>query len=413
MGQRGGRLALVAVAALALAAGCGGSSSSGSSATAGQSSAAAPTKSPIKMGLLTELTGAGGSATGFVGTTAQAWVKWVNATGGLNGHPVELTVKDSKSDPASAIALANELLKTDKVDVLALADVAAEAAAGQVITSSGVPTIGFGYTPVWNSAPNMYATSGVIPLLFTSQPEAAKAVGGTAFGAIACSEVPTCSSGAQAYGPAAQAVGIKYNGLITASLTAPNYNAECLKMMQQGTDVIAATMNAPALLRLAQNCSQQGFKGSIEIGAGSVVSKDLASVTGKLAGYTWAWPWWANTPENKTLNDVMAKYNSGNQYQDASSMAMWASLEVFHKATARLGDTVSPDSLNAAMGTIQNETLGGMLPQAISFTPGKNQPVVACNFLFSYEDKKFTTAHLGASGNGTTGDTQSTCFPPK
>jgi hypothetical protein len=54
-----------------------------------------------------------------------------------------------------------------------------------------------------------------------------------------------------------------------------------------------------------------------------------------------------------------------------------------------------------------------MLPQAISFTPGKNQPVVACNFLFSYEDKKFTTVHLGASGNGTTGDTQSTCFPPK
>lgn len=409
-----------AAALVTLAAACGGSSggdnnaaSSSAPSAASSPTAAAPTKSAIKMGVMTSMTGTGGAATKYLPDVVQGWAKWVNASGGLNGHPVTVVVKDTKSDPATAVAAFQALSGTEKVDVLALGDVLSELAVGKQIAASGIPVIGFGYTPIWNQAPNFFATSGVIPLLYQASAQAAAAVGAKGFGSVACAEVPTCSSGAAAYDPAAKAVGVKYNGLITASSTATSYTAECLKLMQKGTDFIEATMASPSTQRLTQSCAQQGFKGYVGIGAGSVVEKDLLKMTGKMAGYMWAWPWWAKSPENDNFNSVMSQYNSGNDYKDANSSAMWAALEVFHKATASLADTSDRAALTDAMYTVKDETLGGMLPKAVTFTKGQPSPNIECSFLFSWVDKKFKTVTNGAAGNGGSGDLASSCFPPK
>jgi branched-chain amino acid transport system substrate-binding protein len=274
--------------------------------------------------------------------------------------------------------------------------------------------MGFGYTPIWNTAPNFFSTSAVIPLLYTIQPTVAAAVGGKSFGSIACAEVPTCSSGAAAYGPAAAAVGVKYTTLIKASSTAASYTAECRSLMQKGTDVIQATFASATVIRLAQSCAQQQYKGWIGLAAGSTVAKDFKAAQGvKFAGSIWATPWWASSDGAKNFRDVMDKYNSGNDYTDANSAALWAALEVFRKAAANLGDTVSKETLTDALYTVKDETLGGLLAQPITFTKGKPSPVVNCMFLYKLENGTFSTATIGASGNGESGDQQSSCFPPK
>src|SRR5260370_1361855 len=120
-GARRMRLIVVAVAALALAAGCGsgGSSSAGngggSSATQPSSSASTPSGTPIKIGNV-------GTYSGFAGTTSigskygmQAWASYVNAHGGINGHPVDLIVKDDQGSATNALAAVKELVSQDHV----------------------------------------------------------------------------------------------------------------------------------------------------------------------------------------------------------------------------------------------------------------------------------------------------------
>jgi branched-chain amino acid transport system substrate-binding protein len=411
------------VAVATLAVGCGGSSSSGktqsqpssgSQPSTGASSAAAPTGTPVKIGLLASLTGTGGSSVKYTATTIKAWGDWVNANGGLNGHPVQISVEDSKSDPAAAIAAAQKLVNTTKVDTIVLGDPTSELAAGKFLSASGVPIIGFGYTPIWNTAPNFFETSGVIPLLYTITPATAAAVGAKNVGSIACSEVPTCSSGAAAYGPAGQALGLKYSGVITAPSTAASYTAECLKLQQKGADYIQATFASATVVRVAQSCTQQNYKGWIGLSSGSTVAKDFQSVKNvKWAGSIWAWPWWSTQQPAQDYKKIMDQYNSGNSYQDANSSAIWAALEVLHKASASLGATVSPQAVMDSMYTIKDETLGGMLAQPVTFTKGQPSPVVNCMFAFKLENGTFTTATAGAAGNGATGDLQSICFPPK
>src|SRR5712691_2846318 len=99
-GARPMRLIVVAVAALTLAAGCGSGPSSGSgggsSSKPSTSSAAAPKGTPIRIGDV-------GTYSGFAGTTSiggkyalEAWASYVNAHGGINGHPIDLIVKDDQ-----------------------------------------------------------------------------------------------------------------------------------------------------------------------------------------------------------------------------------------------------------------------------------------------------------------------------
>src|SRR5260370_15582558 len=50
------------------------------------------------------LTGAQASSSDQGATVAPAWAAWINANGGLGGHPVQVVVMDDKGDPATAQA---------------------------------------------------------------------------------------------------------------------------------------------------------------------------------------------------------------------------------------------------------------------------------------------------------------------
>src|SRR5512146_2260184 len=83
-----------------------------------QQPARPPSGTPIKIGLIAELTG----ALSFYGIetqrTATLLVKQMNASGGLLGRPVELIVRDSKTTVNDAVRQARDLLFTENVDFL-------------------------------------------------------------------------------------------------------------------------------------------------------------------------------------------------------------------------------------------------------------------------------------------------------
>jgi len=83
-----------------------------------ETEAIAESTGPIKIGWVAEMTG----SWGFVGSTgvngAQLAVDEINATGGVLGRQLELIVEDSKSDPATAIALVTRLDTDENVLVV-------------------------------------------------------------------------------------------------------------------------------------------------------------------------------------------------------------------------------------------------------------------------------------------------------
>ena len=76
-------------------------------------------KEPIKIGAVLPLSG----TTAFDGASAKSGaevaVKYINANGGvLGGHPIELIVEDSATDPAQATSAAEKLISRDNVVAL-------------------------------------------------------------------------------------------------------------------------------------------------------------------------------------------------------------------------------------------------------------------------------------------------------
>src|SRR5690349_1009881 len=90
-----GALATATVLALtACGSASGSNSASGSSGGAAASSGPALTGTPISIGVISSLSGPQASSSNQADTVAPAWAEWVNANGGLNGHPVKIISVD-------------------------------------------------------------------------------------------------------------------------------------------------------------------------------------------------------------------------------------------------------------------------------------------------------------------------------
>ena len=127
----------VLLAVALAAAGCGSdegasSDSGGSAGTTGETSGGTATSGsePLVIGYAASLTGEGaiGDVPGKQGMDYA--VDNINATGGCAGHPVELIVKDEKTDPAVAGTVARELL-----------DAGASVIIGPPFSSDGAPVV--------------------------------------------------------------------------------------------------------------------------------------------------------------------------------------------------------------------------------------------------------------------------------
>jgi len=72
-------------------------------------------KAPIKVGAIFAVTGGASFLGAPEAKTAEMFVEKVNDAGGINGHKIELIVKDSAGKPETAISLAKQLIDEDKV----------------------------------------------------------------------------------------------------------------------------------------------------------------------------------------------------------------------------------------------------------------------------------------------------------
>lgn len=105
---KSGKALLFGMAAATILAACGSSSSSSSSATtaAQKSTTSGASASPVVFHVLLSETGAGAFLGSRGAKSLKAQAAYINSHGGINGHPIQLDIKDNQSNPSTNVSLA-------------------------------------------------------------------------------------------------------------------------------------------------------------------------------------------------------------------------------------------------------------------------------------------------------------------
>ena len=405
------RTAGLAAVVAALVAGCsssgnkgtgGGTSTSGGGTSApvagGGSSSSSLSGSPIKIGVVATLSGAQASSTASAGTVASAWEQWVNASGGIKGHPVQVIVEDDAGDPAKGQAAGKKLLDSDNVIALVVSDDAFVGSFDAEAFSKGVAVVsGTNYNADWFTKPGMFPAGTDIGSGLIAQMVVAKQFGkATKFANLYCSELAACASAIAPQKAQAPKLGLGFTSLAVSS-TASSYTAQCLQLQQQKVDYAQLNFTTAAAAKFIQDCQAQNYNptwGS----SGPAIGSDLQKVSGiTVFGPAYNFPSVLDIAPVKAFRDAMSKYATADNWQEGASSGTFDGLQVIRKALADAGAEPTRAGVLTGLYALKGENLDGELANKLTFTKGKanafgTQP---CFFVIGIKDGK-TVAPAGA-----------------
>ena len=395
------RAAAVLAVSLAtgLAAGCSsGGSSSGSSpgSTTGAASAASNLKgSPIPVGAVGSYSGPQASSEGGSKATIQAWADWVNANGGINGHPVKLYVLDDASDSTTALQDVKELVQQDHVVAIVGEESNVDVSWASYIASTGVPVVGgLPLNLTFSTNPDFFAsgTSGLAQVYGTLAE--AKNHGGKV-AVLYCAESPQCASGVPLDYALSKAAGVKLVYVTKVSGTQTSYAAPCLGAKGAGATAVWIAEGSAVVKTIADACLQQGVKLAQVASDGSIAQNWLPDPAFNGATVTELdLPYFVtSTPAGAQYRAALKKYAPsiyGTNLDGPNDTYAWAGGLLFLAAAkaAHLGDNATPAEVKQGLYTLHNETLGGFSPP-LTFTQGKPD-AVNCYFTFGITGGKET-----------------------
>jgi branched-chain amino acid transport system substrate-binding protein len=391
--------AVLAVVALGACSSSSKSGSTGSSSAGGSASAASGT--PILLGTMGGYTGVQSDSLAKTKDVADAWAKTVNASGGVNGHPVKLFVEDDGSDPAKALQAVKVLIDQDHVMAIVGPTSLVTASWAPYADSKGVPIIGGTQAEqIETTDANIYpAGTGNVALFFGLMAEM-KTQKLSSFEMAYCAEVPVCKQATGLVDVGAKIVGGITTRSTSVSSTAPNYTAECLAAQNAKVDTFMTALGAPVGLRVIDDCAKLGFKPqqvNITTDVNSAWLKD-ANTDGTIllspnANYVDD-----SIPAVKQFLDALDKYEPGVRTGDqfsANIIYPWIAGRLFEAAAkaANIGPSSTPADVKTGLYALKGETLGG-LTAPLTYTEGK-PTLLTCYFAIDIKGGKYVT-----QGNG-------------
>jgi branched-chain amino acid transport system substrate-binding protein len=390
------RAVMIVVSAGLVVAACGSSSShtapsSAAASTPGTTASATPSSSapasssaaagaPIRIGMLCSCSGAFQPVFGNMPALVSVWEKAVNNSGGINGHPVQVILKDVADSPAQAQAAARELATSDHVMAVVGSMTTLSPTYTSYLASQGIPQIGGQPDDVaFETSPLFFPTGGNHASMLFGMVDAAKQDGNTKFSMLYCAEYPSCATLVPAMTPVLAAVGggakLVYSGKVAAS--DPSFIAQCLGIKSSGANAGYLALASSTVLRVMTDCAQQGVKIREYTVTGILTNQILQSpyAAGTKVSYI-------NPPllDNSTaggayISSMLDHYQPGLKSDPTAVNALtpvWAGLQMFRKAgdLGKLTPTSTPTEVLKALYRIHGETLGGLAPP-VTYTKGQ------------------------------------------
>jgi branched-chain amino acid transport system substrate-binding protein len=384
------------VLVLAACGSSGGSNGSAAKTSGSGSSAPAPTPkgSPIIVGNIGSYSGP--ASANYVGSdkVLQAWAKSVNDGGGLNGHPVQVIVKDDAGDPAQSLALVKELVEQDHVVAIVAAS-AADASWPDYVQSQGVAVINGqpGAANFTDKNTSLFLIGSSIPSYASGAAQVATDASRSHFGLVYCAEVPGCAQLKAVYAPALTARGIDFAFDSAAAASDPDYTAVCLAAQQKKVDVLEVTTVQAVWPRIAQSCQSQGYQPLfIFPGAGDItpVLGD-SSLNGSVV-FNPTFPGFVDDPATTPYQDAVANYLPGETVTKlgGAGTAAWLSAKLFEAATKNLPSDFKAKDVFTGLYSLHDETLGGLAAAPLNFKAGVGSAGLNCIYAFRIENQKIT-----------------------
>jgi branched-chain amino acid transport system substrate-binding protein len=303
--------------------------------------------------------------------TLEAWVAWVNDTGGINGRPVELSMYDDKLDPVQAREAFGSITGDDSVVALvgAFAPLGIGASLPDV-DAAGLPIVpGSGLVLQEFSSPTAY--------MLVSEP--------ADFGFQACSEAMRrgWDKAALLYLDTAEvrpiidgykACADEQGGEVVldeaVAFGAPSLADTALRVIDSGANVIFLEIDAATTAQLWSELDRQGAV-IPSLGNPGIYDDMLRDYPGPSAeGFvmqTSVLPPHLDDDAVHQVQDVVEQYQPGTVLSPVA-MSTWAGAELFRTAAEAAGPDLTRASLLAALAGVTDFTAGGLTPP-ISYGP--------------------------------------------
>jgi ABC-type branched-subunit amino acid transport system substrate-binding protein len=353
-----------------------------------------PTGSPVTVANVSTLSGVLGALFNPVAPAVGVWAKYVNTCNGLNGHPVNIISQDDQGDPSLSLTL----IKTDiqQNHVIAFVgniEVFSDETIAPYLDSVNVPLIGGDglYDDVTQHHKMVFPTGSAFSVMTNTL--AKDIVQGQGLKKVAiyyCVEVVICTIFGNNLNQQVTAAGGQVLKFDKISLTQPSFASQCAQAQQAGVQDIILGVDGNSDIRFADSCKNSfNYKpvfSSLSLGATAGVAAD-----GNLDGIlfpTGQFPFSdSSTPAEQLYHQSVQKYNPG-LVQSVAAVIGWTGGMMAVAASKFLGPNPTPAQFIQGLNTIQNETLGGIIPPT-SYSP--SGPTVAqCAYLLQVKGGKFT-----------------------
>jgi branched-chain amino acid transport system substrate-binding protein len=383
--------------------------SSSSTSPAGASSSQA-SGAPIKVGVVCTCSGPFGGSIVPSLDVYKAWVNTINATGGIDGHQIQLITKDDASNPGTSASDAQALVAAHVVAIANMSNF--DSTWASAVSAAGIPVVGTNSTEeTFFTNPDFYPEGQTNDSSIVAVVATAKAAGAKTTGLMYCAEAPICQQGVPAVKAAGKAAGVPDVFNAEIAVTAPNYTAQCVAAQQAHVESLFIGQSSSVIARVGNDCARQGYK-PIYLTEGEGYSAVLLSGAG-LKDNTWSpyndLPYWdTSNPSVQQMDTALDKYYPGLRsntqiFSELSAMS-WPSgilLEDAIKAGGLgAGDTPSATEIVKGLQSLHGDTLQGWSPP-LTFTPGKPHPV-SCWF----------TAHITGGVPSLVDGNKVTCVGP-
>jgi len=390
-------LTLAAAAAMALVVGACGSSSSSTSSASSQTSAAnagatstdapsAASKSPYVIGSIVSQTGPFASSDAPGAEGIKAWAAYVNSHGGINGHQVQLSVKDDQGNPAVALSEIKAFAAQSNLIAVVGSVSSEEGAWGPVASAEKLPVVGdFPFTPVSYSAKYVYPQGTTFPSTLYGQVYAAvKLAHNTRIGFYYCAEESACALSVPAVKAAAASLGGTVVNTQAVPATAPNYDSVCQAAKSAGVQSMVLALGESTIVSVAQSCASVAFTPNYSFQTTSLEPSEgsIAPLNNHSYGITETFPWVSSGTAAQQAFQAGDKAANvpASDYGAALSLA-WTGGALFQSAMQNVSGTATRAAVASAVSSLpKGDTLGGLAPP-LTYVANAPTPQIKCFFV--------------------------------
>jgi branched-chain amino acid transport system substrate-binding protein len=320
---------------------------------------------PIKIGVVTPLSGTYAGIGQQVRWGLDLATKEVNAAGGIMGRPVELTYEDEEANPAVAVQKADKLFQVNKVDFLTgTVNSGSTLAVGQVAERAGkliATTVSFADSITSDKcSPNVFRvnaragqqSSALAVWLSKEKPQAKVFYLGP--------DYEMGRSTVAAFKSSAEKVGAASTGEVFAPLDSKDYTQYFGQLRSARPQVLYTSVAGNDTVRLFTQLQEFGLLNNLTVvgASGTVTSQNLAAIGKAAEGFVTGVGYSAEiaTPENNKFVDAFkAAYKADPDLYGADSYG----LIYAYKAAVEKAKSTDTDKVRAAFADLKWQTPQG------------------------------------------------------